>query len=96
MRIESTGVSSLARSAGDAGSVGKQDSAQAARGLAGDAVQLSPRARMLAIARKALADTPAVRRSVVDDARAKLQAGQYQTDGRSVAEALLATIKEGL
>ena len=79
MRIESTAVSSLARSAGDAGSAGKADSAQAGRTPAGDAVQLSPRARMLAIARKALEETPAVRRSVVDEARARLKAGQIAT-----------------
>lgn len=96
MRIEGAGIAPLTRSAGSTGSVDRQDGSQAARGAAGDDVQLSARARMMAIARQALQDTPPVRRSVVEAARARLQSGQYQTDGRSIAEALLTTIKEGL
>lgn len=96
MRIEGAGIAPLTRSAGGAGSVDRQDGTQGVPGAAVDDVQLSARARMLAIARQALEDTPPVRRSVVEAARARLQAGRYRTDGQSIAEALLATIKEGL
>lgn len=96
MRIDRTGISPLTRSPDHTASVRKQDGAPAAAMGAVDDVQLSARARLLAIAREALAQTPSVRRSVVEAARARLQAGQYHTDGRSIAEALLATIKEGL
>jgi len=94
MRIESSGISSVAGSSGGAESVVRGEGSRPAAAM--DGVELSPRARMMAIARQALAETPPVRRSVVEDARARLRAGQYRTDGRSIAEALLAAIREGM
>ena len=93
MRIESTGIGSVASSSGGTGAVNRQAPAAGTNGATVDDVKLSPRARMLAVARQALADTPPVRQSVVAEARAKLQAGEYTTDGRSIAEALIAEIR---
>ncbi|HUS79918.1 MAG TPA: flagellar biosynthesis anti-sigma factor FlgM [Armatimonadota bacterium] len=95
MRIESTGIGSVAPGSGGAGALSRQAPAGGATGATIDDVKLSPRARMLEIARQALADTPPVRQSVVAAARAKLEAGEYTTDGRSIAEALIAAIREG-
>jgi len=93
MRIESTSLTGIARGVDRAGDVNRQRGTNAAQGVGGDDVTLSARARMLAVARQALADTPAVRQSVVDAARAKLADGTYKADGRSISEALIATVR---
>ncbi len=95
MRIESSGAAGAMRQTGGAGDVRKQGAAAATRVARGDDVQLSSRGRMLAIAREALSETPAVRQAVVDRARAQLDAGTYRADGRSIAEAMIATVREG-
>ena len=93
MRIENTNLTGVARGVDRAGDVSKQRGTSAARGAGNDDVTLSTRARMLDVARQALADTPAVRQSFVDAARAKLMDGTYKADGRSIAEALIATVR---
>lgn len=60
---------------------------------AGDDVTLSSRARLMAMAQKALDETPAVRQSVVDRARETLEGGSERWDGASVARAMVESIQ---
>lgn len=58
-----------------------------------DSVTLSPRARLLALVRRALDESPAVRSSVVEAARQRL-AAKTDWDGSDVAEAIMQAITE--
>ncbi len=58
----------------------------------GDEVDVSPRARLIAVARKALDETPAVRREAVDAARERLEAEGEMWDGREIARAMFDAI----
>ncbi len=58
-----------------------------------DSVTLSSNARLMAMARRALDESPPVRRSVVERARARL-ASDATWDGAEVAEAMMRAIAE--
>jgi len=59
-----------------------------------DTVTVSSRARLLAMARRALDETDPVRSAVVDDARARI-AADAGWDGQEVAAAMIGAITEG-
>jgi cytidylate kinase len=57
-----------------------------------DEVDVSPRARLIAVARRALDETPAVRDEAVDAARERLEAEGEIWDGRDIARAMFDAI----
>lgn len=57
-----------------------------------DNVTVSPGARLLALGRRALEDTPEVRTSVVEAARRRLSGGADACDGRAIARAMIESI----
>jgi hypothetical protein len=59
-----------------------------------DTVTVSPHARLLAMARRALDETAPVRDAVVADARARI-AADARWDGDEVAAAMITAIDEG-
>ncbi len=59
-----------------------------------DQVSVSPRARLIALARQALDETPPVRREVVDAARARLQVEEPVWDDQTIAGAIVDTISD--
>ena len=56
---------------------------------AGDRVSLSPRARELAAARRALEVIPDVRTDKVADLKARIEAGTYRIDSEAIADKML-------
>ncbi len=58
-----------------------------------DHVRLSSRGQLVALARQALEEAPAVRRPVVEAARKRIATVKVG-DGRQIAEAIIATINE--
>jgi negative regulator of flagellin synthesis FlgM len=56
---------------------------------AGDRVSLSPRARELAAARRALEVIPDVRPDKVADLKARIEAGNYRIDSEVIADRML-------
>ena len=64
------------------------------RQAAGDQVSVSPRARLIALARQALDEAPVVRQDAVEAARQRLQAGTESWDGRSIAGAIFNAISD--
>ncbi len=73
----------------DLGSGGAQKAEGVAGSLKSDQVALSQRALDMQLARKALADVPAVRQDQVETLKARIAAGEYQVDTKEVARKLL-------
>ena len=94
MRIENTGFPAISTSAPTPEGIDQRNETEAARQGTVDSVSLSSRARLLAVAKRALAEVPAVRAPVVERARERLQAGQYQADSRAIAEAIIEALRE--
>jgi flagellar biosynthesis anti-sigma factor FlgM len=94
MRIESTGLSGVSKSATTPEKIDQRDEAAAPGHAKVDDVSLSPQARLVAMAKRALSEVPGVRASVIERARERLQAGQYDADGRRIAEAILEALRE--
>ncbi len=93
MRIENAGLSGVPRSATSPEKTERRDGAAAAPSKVDD-VSLSPQGRLVAVAKRALAEVPSVRASVVERARARLQAGEYHADGQRIAEAIIEALRE--
>lgn len=94
MRIENTGFPEVSRSGATPEKIDRRNETEAPRQGAVDSVSLSSRARLLAIAKRALAEVPAVRASVVERARERLQAGEYEADSRLIADAIIEALQE--
>lgn len=73
----------------DLGSSGAQKTEGVTGSLRSDQVALSQRALDMQLARKALADVPAVRQDKVQTLKARIESGEYQVDSREVARKLL-------
>lgn len=94
MRIDASGLYP-SRKAGDAtGEAQQRQEATALERSRADQVSVSPQARLIALARVALDETPAVRGEVVDAARQRLQSGEASWDGQSIAGAIIDFIGE--
>ncbi len=94
MRVDPSRLYRNSRAADCSTDVDRRRAAEAVRGHGGDDVTLSSQARLVAMARRALDETPGVRPSVVEAARHRLTAGP-PSDGRSIAEAILQSVAEG-
>lgn len=67
-----------------------QNQAEAARPQqAGDRVSLSPRARELLAARRALEVIPEVRADKIAEIKARIEKGSYRIDGRAIADKMI-------
>ncbi len=73
----------------DLGSAGVQKAEGIGGALRSDQVALSQKALDMQLARKALADVPAVRQDRVQTLRARIESGEYQVDSKEVARKLL-------
>ncbi len=96
MKIDPTGSQPIGGNApigrterADLASAGAQKAEGVAGGLKSDQVTLSQRALDMQLARKALADVPAIRHEKVQALKARIQAGEYQVDTKEVARKLL-------
>ena len=94
MRIDVSGLSPNRCAAHRSETATGRSGAVAVRDSDGDSVTVSARARLLAASRAALQETPEVRGSVVDEARARLLKGAAAYDGQSIARAMIDTITE--
>jgi len=94
VRIEHTGFPAVSRSGATPDRIDGRSETEAPSQGAVDSVNLSSRARLLAVAKRALAEVPAVRTRVVERARERLQDGQYEADSRLIAEAIIETLHE--
>ncbi len=84
---------------GNVGNVYKSKRANKAYGSnvsapAKDEVSFSSIAKDLAVAKKAVDNTPDVRMEKVNDIKAQIQAGQYNISANQIAEKLLAQSRE--
>ena len=94
MRIENAGLSAVPKSTANPEQVDRRNGAEQLRGASVDSVNLSPQGQLLAIAKRALAETPAVRAHMVARARERLETGQYEANGRLIAEAIIEALRE--
>lgn len=91
MRIDVSGLHPNQRPT--AGCRGGAPAPQGAPGReGGDQVTVSGRARLLASAQVALREAPAVRSSVVEQARLRLLSDATSLDGQAIASAMIDTI----
>ncbi len=73
----------------DLGAAGATGTEGIGGGFKSDQVTLSQRAMDMQVARKALADVPAVRQEKVQALKAQVQSGTYQVDSQEVARKLI-------
>jgi flagellar biosynthesis anti-sigma factor FlgM len=94
MRIDASGLYPSRRAGDAAGESQQRQEATALERSGADRVSVSPQARLIALARMALDETPAVRSEVVDAARQRLQTGAVSWDGQSIAGAIIDSISD--
>ncbi|MEA3402912.1 MAG: flagellar biosynthesis anti-sigma factor FlgM [Armatimonadota bacterium] len=87
MRIDGSGLYRTSASASGADEARGRRS-KAVRRAGGDNVALSSRARLMAVAKQALNESPPVRRSAIEAARLRLSDGDAQWDSRAIVEAM--------
>lgn len=93
MRIDTSGLYASSRPTSNTEKPTSRPQAAPLRDSGPVNVSVSPRARLLALGREALAKTPDVRRPVVDAARARLGA-RDAFEGSTIARAMIDTITE--
>jgi len=93
MRIDVSGLHASRKPTQDAPDAGAERDVTPARDTAPVNVSVSSRARLLAMAHRALQDAPDVRRSAVEAARQRLS-DPGACDGRTIARAMIESISE--
>ncbi|MGC9320594.1 MAG: flagellar biosynthesis anti-sigma factor FlgM [Armatimonadota bacterium] len=87
MRIDASGLYPTNPNTGGADEARRQRS-EPVHGAGGDSVTLSSRARLMAVARQALDESPPVRRSAIEAARLRLSDGDARWDSGAIVEAM--------
>ncbi|MFP4248899.1 MAG: flagellar biosynthesis anti-sigma factor FlgM [Armatimonadota bacterium] len=93
MRINTGSVHANPKTAETATNTRRADVPQT-REPGNDSVTVSPRARLLALARNALDAAPQIRASVVEAARARLSSGDGPCEGGEIARAMIDSISD--
>jgi hypothetical protein len=92
MRINMTALQAGPKSARSASETAGAAQTRSVREPAADNVTVSPRGRLLVLAREALDAAPEVRRAAIDAARDRLSGEVGVGDGKSIARAMIDTI----
>jgi len=94
MRIENAGLSAVPKSTASPEQADRRTGPDHVPSASVDSVSLSPQGQLLAIAKRAFAETPAVRAHMVARARERLETGEYEANGRLIAEAIIEALRE--
>jgi negative regulator of flagellin synthesis FlgM len=69
------------------------EAASASSEMPSDAVELSPEARLVALAHQMMANLPDIRTEKVEAIRQRMDSGQYQVDSQKVADKIIETMR---